>query len=236
MRLVVYQPYFLPNRTYFDCLNKADIFVYYDDVQYSKEGWQNRNMIKTPRGREWITVPVYTRGRLWQKVKDVGICYEQPWNTKMLQTFQVNYTRAPHYVEYKDYFKSIFNIKWKKLCELNIRLLEDICRFLKIDHVKFLRASELSIPNLEKSHRLLWLCKKLGVDTYLSGSGAKNYLNEKIFEENNIEVEWHDTNPDAYPVYKQINGEYISAVSIIDLLFNCGKESSKYIISRCFPV
>jgi hypothetical protein len=233
MKLVAYQPYFLPNRTYFDCLNKADVFVHYVDVQYIKRSWQNRNVIKSQKGTEWMTVPVRSKGRYLQFIKDVEICDDTPWNEIIIKKLEFNYTRAPYYAEYRDYFQKIFNIKWEKLCELNIRLIEDVCRLLKITHVNFLRSSELAIPaNLEKSHRLLWLCKKLKAKTYVSGTGAKNYLNEKIFKENNIKVEWHETNPNNYPPYQQINGEFNAGVSIIDLLFNCGEKSSKYIISN----
>lgn len=230
MKLVIYQPYFLPNRTYFDLINKADIFVHYDNVQYEKNGWQNRNIIKGQHGLAWLTVPVYTKGRHLQLIKEAEICDDLSWNEKILGKLETSYARAPHFADYKNYFRGIFNIKWEKLCDLNVKLLEDCCRFLKIDHVKFLKASSLDIPpNIEKSHRVLWICEKLKTDTYISGTGAQNYLNEKIFKEKDICVKWHETNPNNYPSYPQINGEYTAAVSIVDLLFNCGKESSKYI-------
>lgn len=224
MRVVILQPSFLPWRGYFDLIHKADIFVFYDDVQYDKRGWRNRNKIKTVDGTEWLTVPVETVGKYLQLIKDTKIDNTQNWKRKHLNAIQYSYHKAPFYSEYIDFFNDIYSRNWDNICELDIYTTKEISRFLGIN-TKFIRSSEFFTEG-KKTDRLINICKHLGATRYLSGPAAKDYIEDDKFENNNIILEYQEY---SYPEYPQLFGKFEPHVSIVDLLFNCGSAAGEYI-------
>ena len=224
MRIVILQPSFLPWRGYFHQIYKADTFVFYDDVQYDKRGWRNRNKIKTPGGAEWLTVPVESGGKYLQLIKDAKIDNTQDWRRKQLNAIQYNYHKAPFYNEYINFFNDIYSRNWDNICELDMYTTKEISKFLGIN-TRFIKSSEFASAG-KKTDRLINICKHLGATHYLSGPAAQDYIEKEKFENNNIVLEYQEYN---YTEYPQVYGKFEPYVSIIDLLFNCGPESWKHI-------
>lgn len=220
--LVVLQPGYLPWIGFFDQLNRSDVFIYYDDVQYDKNGWRNRNRIKSPQGILWLSVPVLTKGIEDKQIKNMLIDNRSNWNTKQLKSISMCYAKAPYFKNYFPELEELLSKTWDNICELDIALVELISKWLKLER-KIYRSSELGIYG-SKSERLLNFCKHLGADNYLSGNAAQDYLDVDLFKQSNINITWQDY---EHPVYEQINGEFIPYLSVIDLIFNMGEESRK---------
>jgi hypothetical protein len=206
--LVVLQPGYLPWLGFFDQMQRADVFVYYDDVQFDKHGWRNRNRVKASDGTaRWLTVPVLHSGRNQPTILEVEIDNRTPWARKHVGTLRQFYRRAPFLDRYLPTLEEV----------LERRLL---CGWLGLER-RTLRASELGIPG-KQSERLLALCQHLGARRYLSGASAREYLDTDLFTRHGVEVEWQDY---VHPVYPQQHGEFMPYLSILDLLFNCGEDS-----------
>lgn len=222
--LVVIQPSYIPWRGYFHLIQQSDIFVFYDDVQYTKQDWRNRNRIKTKNGTIWITVPVQNV-RLHTLIKDVEIKKNSLWNIKHWKTIKQEYQKAPFFKIYESFFQEIYDWQWRRLADLDIFLTKEICQFLGIRHVQFYRSSELPVGGI-KTDRLVSLCRWFGVNRYLSGPSARNYIEHEKFITAGIKLDYITYD---YPEYPQLHGPFDPYVSIIDLLFNCGPEAPKYI-------
>lgn len=227
MKIVIIQPSFLPWRGYFHLIKRSDIFVFYDDVQYDKNSWRNRNIIKTGNGSQWITVPVLAKNKFGQKINEAMInnCAGGIWRKKIWNAICYSYSKAEYFNEFLPFLKDIFSKEWHSLSELDIYAIIKICDLLGIKR-KFYRSSELAVQG-ERVSRLVGICKKLGGTHYISGPSAKNYImNDEDFTNNGIKLEFHNYD---YPAYKQLYRDFIPNVSVIDLLFNCGKDSFRYI-------
>ena len=219
--LVVLQPGYLPWLGFFDQLRRADVFVYYDDVQYDKHGWRNRNRVKTQSGVQWLTVPVRHSGLGFPSILDVEIDRRQSWGRKHVATLRQAYSRSPHAAQYFPELEEILCRPWERLVDLDIALVDAMRRWLGWSP-RIERSSELGIPG-ERSERLVRICQRFGARTYLSGSAARAYLDTALFERHGIAVEWQDY---PHPVYRQLHGEFVPYLSAIDLLLNCGDESA----------
>jgi WbqC-like protein family len=219
-RIVVLQPSYLPWLGYFDQLYKSDVFVLYDDVQYDKHGWRNRNRIKTDKGPLWLTVPVLTHGQGLPTNRDARIDTRQPWARKHLQGLRVNYAKAPAFEEVFGALEPVLGRPWTYLIDLNRAVLETLCRLLGLTRL-ILLSSEMDVPG-QKSERLIGLCRALGAGRYLTGDAASDYLDETQFAAHAIRVEYHHY---RHPVYAQLHGEFVPYLSVVDLLMNHGRES-----------
>ena len=226
-RIVILQPSYLPWLGYFDQLYKSDVFVLYDDVQYDKHGWRNRNRIKTDTGSLWLTVPVLTHGQGLPTNRDARIDTRQPWARKHLQALRVNYAKAPAFGEVFDALEPVLGRPWTHLLDLNRAVLETLCRLLGLTR-SILLSSELNIPG-QKTERLIALCRALGAGRYLTGDAASDYLDETRFAANGIRVEYHHY---RHPVYPQLHGEFVPYLSVVDLLMNHGRESLGVLVDR----
>ena len=220
MKVAILQSNYIPWKGYFDIINSVDYFVIYDDVQYTKNDWRNRNIIKTPQGDNWLSIPVYQKS-LSQKINETQISLKG-WNKKHLKTIEFAYSKAPYFKEYRPFIEDLYtNIPSDNLSEINIYFLEKICQVLGIK-TTFVKSSDLqSISG--QTERLVDICKNLNATHYLSGPAAKNYLQENLFQEASIDVEW--INYSNYPEYSQLFGEFNHYVSIIDLILNNGHKS-----------
>ena len=219
-----HQPDFLPYLGFYDRLFQCDIFVIMDDVQLIRQGWHNRNKIKTVNGPVWITVPVLKTGRGNQSILDVQIDQTQKWRRKILRGITFNYQAAKYFEEFFYPISKIFESDYELLIDLNYALILHFIAVLNID-VEIVRASTLGLKR-KRNEYLIDLVKSVGGDAYLSGTGAKEYMNEKIFEEESIDVIWQKFN---HPNYSQCFGDFTPNMSAIDLLLNCGPKSGAII-------
>ena len=225
MKLVVLQPGYLPWLGYFDQLEQSDLFVHYDDVQYDKHGWRNRNRIRTPGedpGCAWITVPIRSAGRFGAKINEVEIQGER-WRRKHWRSLEQYYGKTAHFGRYAEPFRAIYQDEWLHLVELNLALVEVIAAALGLE-TRTVRSSEVAAvpPGEDPSQRLLDLCRHFGASEYLSGSAARDYLDLPRFEEAGVRVTFQDY---QHPSYAQRFPGFVSHLSIVDLLFNVGPES-----------
>lgn len=218
------QPGYLPWLGFFDQLRRADIFVFYDDVQYDKNGWRNRNRVKSPAGPHWLTVPVRV-GSLGQRISETEVDNRQPWARKHLGTVRQFYAKAPHLKRYLPELEELLGgRRWELLADLDEAVVKLMCRWLGIER-ETARSSELGVEG-ERSERLLSLCQRLGARRYLSGNAAQSYLDVEMFARHGVEVAWQDY---SHPVYPQQHGEFVPFLSALDLLLNCGDESASII-------
>lgn len=223
-KVVVIQSNYIPWKGYFDIIHEADVFFFYDDVQYTKNDWRNRNKIKTPGGTKWLTVPVgFNLGDLISDIK----LEDNDWQKKHWMTLEQFYSQAPHFDLYCEFFKEVYlEMKWDKLSDLNQFLIKTISqRFLGMD-TEFRDSRELN-PIGKKADRVMDLLKKAGADIYISGPSAKNYIAEDTFKEARIKLEYKDYS--GYPEYSQFHPPFNHYVTILDLLFHTGPEAPYYI-------
>ncbi len=218
--LAVLQPSYLPWLGFFDQVRRSDHFVFYDDVQFDKHGWRNRNRVKSSGGAVWLTVPVRAHGRMGQRINEVEIADGVPWTRKHLQTIEQLYAQSPHRAAYLPELSELLQRKWERLADLDIELSRLMCHWFGLSRTMH-RASELDIHG-DRNTRLLALCKYFGADTYLSGDAAKDYLDVELFEENDVRVVWQSF---KHPEYPQLHGDFIPYLSALDLLLNVGDDS-----------
>ena len=223
MIISIHQPQYLPWLGYLDKIAKADAFCFLDNVQYKKNEWQNRNRIKTAQKQQWLTVPVLYR--FPQKINEVKINNAVNWKRKHLQALITNYNKSPFFLEYIDFFEEVYSKDWEFLSELNVYLIDQICKMLDLQAKQTVLASTLSLSE-DPTGRLIDICKALGGDTYLSGQDGAKYMDLEQFNQQGIRVMVQDF---QHPEYPQLFGDFVSHLSIVDLLFNCGPESMQRI-------
>jgi len=218
--VVVLQPGYLPWLGFFDQMRRADVFVYYDDVQYDTHGWRNRNRIKTQQGPLWLTVPVRHSGLSKPRILDVAIDARGNWAKKHVASIRQAYAAAPFAKEYVPALEEVLTRSWECLVDLDVAVAGLLAAWFGVQP-RIEKASALGIDG-GKTERLVNICRRVGATKYLTGSAARDYLDVPLFEQNGIAVEWQDF---AHPVYPQLHGEFVPYMSAVDLLLNCGAES-----------
>ncbi|MEP7145386.1 MAG: WbqC family protein [bacterium] len=224
--VVIMQPFYLFLRKHFHLIQRADLYIFMDDVQFVKNSHHNRNRIKTADGLKWLTVPVFHKGRYGQLLKDVKIDNNKNWRKKHWLSIVNNYSKAPYFKMYSDFFEDVYNKDWEKLTELNIYLIKGISDFLGINKTEFISLSELNISNDNPTQRLIDICEKVQATDYITGTRAKDYIELPLWKKTEVRLNFFEP---AYPPYPQQYGEFTDDCSIIDLLFNSGKNSGNYI-------
>jgi hypothetical protein len=224
---VILQPSYVPWRGVFDLIHRADVFVFYDDVQYDKHGWRNRNRIKTATGTQWLTIPVSSKGNVTDglMLSDARITWNQDWARKHAMTLRQSYAKAPFYATYAPMIDAFYATRPERLVDFTIETMLALAKALGITTTRFVRSSELGITGA-KTERLVRLLEKVSATHYLSGPSAKDYIDDAVFAEAKIGLEYivYD-----YPEYEQLHPPYDPGVSILDLLFMKGPESPEYI-------
>ena len=221
--LAIMQPTYFPWIGYFSMINLVDEFVFLDDVQLVKRSWQVRNRIKTPNGEIFLSIPIRkTSNRDELKIKDAIINYDEKWVKKHLGSIQHNYSKAKYYNEVYPFVENLIDSKIEHLSHFNKNIVEQICKKIGIQ-TKILNSSELSLKKLNKDEKLLNICEELDCNTYYSAKGSSDYIRRELFEEKKINLIYQEY---EHPVYEQMNGDFISHLAIIDLLFNVGFEKS----------
>jgi hypothetical protein len=223
----ILQPSYIPWRGYFDLIHEADVFVFYDDVQYDKHGWRNRNRIKTAQGPLWLTIPVLAKGNVSTgvSVKDTAIAWKQDWPRKHLGSLRQSYGKAPFFKDYFPLFEALLEKKHELLAELTIETTIALAKALGIEKTKFLRSSELGIDG-GKTERLVRITQHVGAERYLSGPSARDYIEPALFEAAGVALDYKVYD---YREYEQLHPPYDPGVSILDLLFMKGPESGRLI-------
>ena len=220
----VIQSNYIPWIGYFAMINDSDLFVLYEDVQYTKNDWRNRNLIKTPNGLEWLTIPVNQKN-LEQKINETCVS-QNNWNKKHWNTLVGNYSKAPFFKRYSEEFKDLFlGIETDNLSENNLIFIKKINSLFEIN-TEIIDSQSLQLIG-DKNERLIEAVKKLNGTHYISGPAAKSYLNIEAFEKEEIHVEWMDYS--NYPEYPQMFSPFKHNVTILDLLFNVGPDAKKFL-------
>lgn len=221
-RVAILQSNYIPWKGYFDIIAAVDEFIIYDDVQFTKNDWRNRNRIKTPTGPSWITIPVGPDIR--REVREV-VLPASGWRTVHWKTLVQNYRKAPFFAAVAAWLEPLYlQVEHARLSECNRAFIESVCRYLGI-------ATKLSWSwdyrkTEGRTERLIDLCMQAGAAEYVSGPAARGYLDTAAFESRGIAVAWFDYA--GYPEYPQLYGSFEHRVSVLDLLFNCGPSAPRY--------
>jgi hypothetical protein len=219
--LVVLQPGYLPWLGFFDQMRRSDVFVYYDDVQFDKHGWRNRNRIKAPDGPLWLTVPVLHHGKGQPLILDTLIDNKSDWARRHVASLRQYYAKAPYAKRYLTDLEEVLQRAWTHLVDLNLAVAELMSRWLNLSPNTF-RSSQLGIGGTQ-SERLINICRHFGATCYLSGNAASDYLDVALFASQGIDVMWQDY---QHPIYPQQYEPFVPYLSAIDLLLNCGEDAA----------
>jgi hypothetical protein len=226
-RVAIVQSNYLPWKGYFDLIASVDEFVLFDDMQYTRRDWRNRNRIKTPSGLQWLSVPVQVKGRFDQPIRET--CIDgSAWADRHCKALLLNYRRAPAYEATAAWLEPLLRRTWTHLSVLNRTLIEAVCARLGID-TRLSNSWDYELRGV-RSARLASICAQAGADVYVSGPSARSYLDEAEFVRQGIAVDWFDYA--GYPEYPQLWGAFEHGVSAIDLLFHCGAEAPRFALRR----
>ncbi len=226
MRCAILQPSYIPWRGYFDIIRKVDLFIFYDDVQYDRRGWRNRNRIKTRHGTRWLTIPVHAKGAQIASTPIRQIeTVDDSWAAEHLNLLVTSYQKSPHFSEYYDWIRGVYARPPRLLSEFTIDLTMQIARLLGIEKTRFMRSSELKSSGV-KTERLLSILQQVNASHYVSGPAARDYLDEPMMNASGVSVEWMMY---EYPEYPQLYPPYDPRVSVLDLLFMTGERAPDFI-------
>lgn len=228
MRIGILQPGYLPWLGFFEQMYKSDVFVIYDDVQYDKEGWRNRNRIKTANGIQWLTVPVHVKLSEAPLIYDVKIDNRTNWQKKHLLAISQSYSRSPFFRQYVQLFEEAYSGKWEYLIDIDMHFIIKLKDLLGMAEKKIVRSSSLEVKG-GTMERLVNICKLFGADKFYEGASGRNYIDDNYFAGHGIKMEYQDY---KHPVYKQLYGDFVPHLSVIDLLFNHGEKSLNILIDK----
>lgn len=229
-KVAILQSNYIPWKGCFDIIGLVDEFILYDDMQYTRRDWRNRNRIKTANGVQWITIPVDTKGKFFQKINETKVVSGSHWARDHWKTIRGSYARAPYFKQYEDLFADLYARagEMEYLSDINRLFLTEICTLLGI-RTKITCSGDYVLAE-GKTERLAALVRDAGGGYYLSGPAAKDYIEEEIFERAGIELHYMDYS--GYPEYPQLHGAFTHNVSILDLLFMTGPAAPEYM--KCF--
>lgn len=215
-KIAISQSNYIPWKGYFDLINKVDQFILYDDAQFTKRDWRNRNKIKTPQGLKWLTIPVDVKGKYFQKINETKIS-DKDWGVRHWQQIKQNYAKAKNFKKYKDIFEELYlSCNEEYLSEINHKFIIAINKILGIK-TKIRWSSEFEIYG-NQTEKLINICKQCNAHIYISGPAAKTYFDEELAKKENIQVKW--MNYDNYKEYEQPYPPFEHGVTILDLILN----------------
>jgi hypothetical protein len=227
MRIAIVQSSYVPWKGYFDLIHSVDEFVLFDDVQFTRRDWRNRNRIKTPHGPAWLTIPVNTKGKYLDPIKDIRVS-EPLWGVQHWKTLAGNYARTPYFSKYADSFERLYlGCRDTHLSAINYTWIQAICEILGIG-TKLSWSMDYELVN-GKTERLVGICRQAGAKSYISGPSARSYIDDQQFLAANVEVSYFDYS--GYPEYSQLFPPFDHHVSILDLIFNQGPDARRYMLS-----
>lgn len=225
-KIAIIQSNYIPWKGYFDIIRSVDEFVIMDDVQYTRRDWRNRNLIKTKDGLKWLTIPVYVKGKFSQRIDEVKVV-DNKWADRHWNILIDSYGAAPYFFDFEKFVRELYmeagHLEY--LSEINSLFIKGINNLLGINTV--ISSSSDYTASKDKNQRLIDICKKSGATVYLTGPLAKQYIDQQLFLENDIQLVWVDYN--GYKRYPQQYGKFHHNVTILDLLFNTGQEATSYL-------
>ncbi|MGD0464558.1 MAG: WbqC family protein [Tepidisphaeraceae bacterium] len=223
-RIAILQSSYIPWKGYFDLIRAVDEFILFDDVQYTRQDWRNRNIVKTPRGAQWLTVPVKGKGKFGQTIEETLVS-DPHWARRHWQVIAHNYRGAPFFAQYRPAFETAYlECREERLSRINHRFLTLICSLLNI-RTKISWSRDYVVSE-GKTQRLVELCRQAGATEYLSGPAARDYIQPELFAEGGIGLRYVDY--DGYPEYPQLFPPFEHKVSVVDLLFNTGPDALRH--------
>ncbi|MEP7288191.1 MAG: WbqC family protein [Chloroflexota bacterium] len=226
-RVAIVQSNYIPWKGYFDLMHRVDEFILFDDMQFTRRDWRNRNKIKTPQGLHWLTIPVEVKGKYYQAIKDTVIS-DPGWTKDHWRTIQQHYAKAPHFRDYKELFEALYlETTDTYLSAINYRFLTALCKILDIQ-TKISWSMDYRIVD-GKTERLVSLCQQAGANDYISGPSAKDYIDPTLFAAAGITLTFMDYS--RYPSHPQLYPPFEHGVSILDLVFNVGAQVGPYMLS-----
>ena len=226
-KVAIVQSNYIPWKGYFDLINMVDEFILYDDMQYTRRDWRNRNYIKTPKGLEWLTIPVDVKGKYFQKIRETRVS-EPEWAKSHWKAIAYNSAKARHFPEYRPLLEDLFlGSSEESLSRINFRFIEAACRLLGI-RTRITWSMDYHLVE-GKTERLVGLCKSAGAGHYISGPAAREYMDESLFAAEGISVSYIDYS--GYPPYTQLHGGFEHTVTVLDLLLNEGPEAPRFMKS-----
>ena len=226
MKVAINQSNYISWKGYFDMIKSVDLFILYDNVQYTRRDWRNRNKIKTAHGLKWLTIPVNVKGKYFQKINETTIS-DKKWNLNHLRTIEGCYSKSQYFEDVIPLVEHLYvTANHERISEINFHFIAGICDYLGIN-TKIVFSSEYDLSEQRKNERLIDICKQAGAKEYISGPLAKDYIVKDKFDEAGIKLTW--MNYDDYLEYPQLHGDFVHKVSILDVLFNCGKKTIDFI-------
>ncbi len=236
MILGILQSAYLPWLGFFDQIRQCDLFLIYEDVQFTKKDWRSRNRIKTPQGPLWLSVPVQQKGVLGRKIRDVHIHEDGQWRKKHWRALAKNYAQAPYFAEHAAFFESIYAESWKYLIDLNRAIIDYCLQYLGLKtRVIYSADTDLEQSYLqyckgfaEPTERIVYLCSHLGAGTFLEGASGRRFIVPEKLKQAGIDLVFHEY---EHPVYTQQFAGFAPCLSIVDLLFNHGPHSLEILAS-----
>lgn len=226
-KVALVQSNYIPWKGYFDLINMADEFILFDDMQYTRRDWRNRNRIKSPQGTIWLTIPVEVKGKYFQKINETLIS-DPEWNVLHWKTILHNYSRAESFHLYRGLFEDLYlGTREKFLSQVNHKFLVEICRILGIN-TRITWSSDYHVAE-GKTERIVELCKQTGATEYISGPTARGYIDEELFRTEGIVLSY--ANYADYPEHRQLFPPFEHRVSILDLIFNEGPNAPRFLKS-----
>lgn len=228
IRTVILQPGFIPWLGFFELMYKCDVFIFLDDVQFTKRDWRSRNRIKTPDGPKWLTLPVKTKGRFSQLIKDTELDNSKNWPSQHLKTIKMNYSRSPYFNTLYPKIEEIYNCSWNLLFDIDIALIKLLIKELCLKP-ELLRSSETKTSTKETGKdKIIKICEAVGATHFYSGAAGKTIYDFESFEKHNIVLEFQQY---QHPEYKQLWGNFVSYLSVMDLIFNHGEKSLNVLLN-----
>lgn len=227
-KIAILQPNYIPWKGTFDLINQVDVFVFYDDVQYTVKDWRSRNRIKTQSGDIWLSVPVIHKGRRNQLIYEAEIDTSSNWQKAHFKSLSIAYKKAPYYDKYSYLFDEIYrNNEWTNIADLNIFTTKLISNALGIK-TDFYRSKDLSLNGSKNGDKVIKICKILECNHFINGPSAKAFMDHSLFEDCKIKLSYIEYD---YLEYTQLYGEFNHFVTVLDVLFNCGPNAGDYIFS-----
>jgi hypothetical protein len=227
--VAIVQSNYIPWKGYFDLINSVDEFILFDDMQYTRRDWRNRNKIKSPQGTMWLTIPVEAKGKYLQKIRDTTVS-DPNWAQAHWKSIRQFYARARYFTEYRETLEALYlDCQETSLSLINYRFIVSFCGMLGIP-TKLTWSMQYSIAE-GKTERLVALCQQANAGIYISGPAAKDYIDKSLFEKEGIELVFFDYR--GYPEYKQLYPPFAHDVSVVDLVLNEGAAASQFM--KSFP-
>lgn len=225
-RIAISQSNYIPWKGYFDLIKTVDEFVLYDEVQFTKNDWRNRNQLMTPAGPQWLTLPVLTSNRFGQTIQET-LTADHRWRRKHWQAWQTNYARSPGLPLYGPELQALYlDSEERRLSQINFNFLQAVCRWLDI-RTPLTRSTDYPHDAADPTERLVQICRAAGATHYLTGPAARNYLRPELFAAANIRIEWMDYRD--YPVYRQAGASFVHSVSVLDLVLQEGRDAGRFL-------